>query len=150
MTRNLIAVLLIIVLAFAIAACEPANDVTPTPILEETPGEDEIPGTGVEMDDDEAHLMDVGETVYIAECAACHMEDGTGTDDIFPALVDNPVVLDEDTEPVIEVVLFGRGAMPSFNERLDDEQIAGVITYIRNTWGNDASVVTPEEVQQVR
>jgi cytochrome c oxidase subunit II len=150
MTRKLLSVLLIMLLAFAIAACEPANDVQPTPMLEETPGEDEIPRTGVEMDEDEAHLMDVGETVYIAECAACHMEDGTGSDGIFPALVDNPLVLDDDPGPVIEIVLYGRGAMPSFGERLDDEQIAGVVTYIRNTWGNDASVVTPEEVQQAR
>jgi mono/diheme cytochrome c family protein len=150
MSKKVIQVLLIMVLVFAIAACAPDNDVNGTPAVEETPDEDVIPETGVDLTADEQHLMDIGETVYTAECAACHMEDGTGANDIYPALAGNPFVEDQDPEPVIEIILFGRGAMPSFGERLDDEEIAGVVSYIRNTWGNNASMVTPEEVQQVR
>ncbi|RIK35959.1 MAG: hypothetical protein DCC55_28760, partial [Chloroflexi bacterium] len=98
---------------------------------------------------DAAQLMSLGEEVYTAECATCHQEDGQGTSD-FPALAGNEFVLAEDPTPVLDVVLHGRGEMPAFADSLSDEEIAGVVTYIRNTWDNEAAVVSPTQVQQVR
>jgi mono/diheme cytochrome c family protein len=55
-----------------------------------------------------------------------------------------------DPEPVIEIVVDGQGAMPAFGDELDDEEIAAVVSYIRNTWGNDAGVVDPAAVEALR
>jgi mono/diheme cytochrome c family protein len=153
--KKLLLVLAAVLLIAALAACGPDNDTAPAPDdpdappAEQTP-EGMVPETGTDLTAEEEELVMAGETIYNNECAACHMEDGSGANEIYPALAQNPFVTADDPEPVIEIVLYGQGAMPSFAERLDDEDIAAVVSYIRNSWGNEASVVTPEEVQQVR
>lgn len=102
-----------------------------------------------------------GEETYRDNCAACHRLDGEGYTRTFPPLAKNPVLLSEDPSSLINIVLNGGrtavvpGAitgivMPDFRERLDDEQVANVVTFIRNNWGNHARAVTPEEVKKVR
>jgi len=58
-----------------------------------------------------------GETVYVRECARCHMVDGSGVSGVYPNLAGNPIVTLESPEPVIETVLEGREAMPAFGGR---------------------------------
>ena len=94
-------------------------------------------------------LIAMGEPIYGQQCEGCHGPDGMGLDGAYPALADNQFVLGE-PEPVIDVVLRGRGGMPPFGGQLDDQQIAAVLSYIRNTWGNDAPVVRPEDVAAER
>ena len=67
----------------------------------------------------------------------------------YPQLAGNDFVMG-DPDPVIDLVLRGRGGMPPFGGQLNDQQIAAVISYIRNTWDNEAPVVQPEEVSAVR
>ena len=62
----------------------------------------------------------------------------------------NPLVTIEDPTVVIQTLLTGRGGMPTFAGIYDDEQRAGVITYIRGSFGNTASPVTPEQVASAR
>lgn len=89
-----------------------------------------------------------GEQLVTRNCIACHQEGGTGSDGIFPNLAGNPVVVSA-PEPLIYTILHGRGGMPSFSRRLSDEEMAYVISYIRTSWGNDASLVSPEMVSSV-
>ncbi len=101
-----------------------------------------------------AELLAAGEEYYNNTCIACHQPGGTGAESevaftYYPPLAGNPLVTLEDPSIVVSTVLSGRGGMPSFRGA-SDEDLAGLITYIRQSWGNEASAVTPEFVAEVR
>ncbi|MGS0681458.1 cytochrome c oxidase subunit II [Shewanella sp. 125m-7] len=84
-------------------------------------------------------LFTMGEKVYMANCAACHQAAGTGLPPAFPSLVGSPII----TGPVaahLDIVINGKQgtAMQSFSAVLTPQQIAAVVTYERNAWGNDS------------
>ena len=92
-----------------------------------------------------------GEEVYRQYCMACHMVDGKGAQGAgrFPALAENPR-LAAPAYPIY-VVLNGLGGMPWFSGMLTDEEIAGVVGYIRTHFDNDyPDAVDPEEVASMR
>ncbi|WP_404414674.1 cytochrome c oxidase subunit II [Marinospirillum sp.] len=98
-------------------------------------------------------LMERGEGVYTTYCAACHQEDGSGMPPAFPALRDNPLVTGEEGySKHIETVLYGRSgtSMPAYSDTLSVADIAAVITYERNAWGNDSGdLVQPTEISEL-
>lgn len=133
-----------------------AQDTTPGPAPggetpEATP-EDEPDATPEDTADatPEADLLAQGAQIFANVCAACHQPDGQGIEGIYPALAGNQFVTLEDPQPVIQVVLTGRGGMPRFADSYNNEQIAGIISYIRSDLGNNASEVEPSTVQEVR
>jgi len=94
-------------------------------------------------------LMALGEQVYMASCAACHQPTGLGLPGVFPALKGSPIVVG-DIKGHIDILLYGKPgtAMQSFAKQLSIKQIAAVITYKRNAWGNDTGeVIQPSEIQ---
>lgn len=96
-------------------------------------------------------LMKRGEQVYNASCAACHQPTGTGIPGVFPGLVNSKIT----TGPAaghIDIVINGKAgtAMQAFGAQLNDADLAAVITYERNSWGNAASVVQPADVKAAR
>jgi mono/diheme cytochrome c family protein len=102
-----------------------------------------------------------GSATYYQFCVSCHQYDGSGQDKYMPALAGNPVVMDEDPVSLINLTLNGslrvvaQGRpehynMPYFRVLLDDQQIADVVTYVRNAWGNAGSAVTTEQVAKLR
>lgn len=103
-----------------------------------------------------------GAAEYVDSCAACHRTDGRGYKRFFPALRGNPVVLADDATSLIHIVLSGsalpgvQGApttvvMPGFGWRLNDQQVADVVNFIRTSWGNRAmKAVTAHDVAEVR
>jgi len=102
-----------------------------------------------------------GATVYSSNCAGCHGATGTGQPGVFPPLAGNPVVTGDPTK-VITIVKKGlsekitvngtsyQGQMPPWAGNLKDSEIADVITYIRNAWGNKAAAVTTAQVSAVK
>ena len=94
-----------------------------------------------------------GEEVYAKQCVACHQANGKGTPPAFPPLDGSKTVLGP-KDNQIAVVLNGRPntAMAAFGKSLSDTEIAAVITYTRNAWGNKAAegMVTPAEVKAAR
>ncbi|MCB9569286.1 MAG: cytochrome c [Myxococcales bacterium] len=75
-----------------------------------------------------------GGTVYTAQCAVCHMADGTGNADAnYPSLVEH--AMHESDMDIVEVILEGEGAMPEFRSKLSDQEIADLLAYIRATFG---------------
>jgi cytochrome c oxidase subunit II len=97
-------------------------------------------------------LVARGEKVYAANCVACHAAKGEGTPAMkAPALAGNKLVIGAEQAP-IDTVLNGRPntAMQAFGKQLSDTEIAAVITYARNSFGNKASDVTPAEVKARR
>jgi cytochrome c oxidase subunit 2 len=99
-----------------------------------------------------ATAMAEGETLYKTHCGACHQPDGTGMPPAFPAIAGSPVATGDIVEH-IAVGLNGRPgtAMAGFGAMLDDEQLAAIITYQRNAWGNDTGdLVSPADVAAAR
>ena len=83
----------------------------------------------------QAELMAKGETVYKANCAACHQVDGSGGGP-FPALKGSKVATTGSIEEHLKLIIDGKGIMPPFGPQLSDADIAAVTTYERNAWGN--------------
>ena len=96
-------------------------------------------------------LMKRGEQVYNASCAACHQPTGTGIPGVFPGLVNSKITIGPAADH-INIVLNGKAgtAMQAFGAQLNDADLAAVITYERNSWGNAASVVQPADVKAAR
>ena len=97
-------------------------------------------------------LMERGEATYQTACAACHQPDGTGIAGAFPALAGNADML-ADVAGHIDVILNGVSgtAMQAFGGQLSDVDIAAVVTYERNAWGNNAGdLVQPSQVKAAR
>ncbi|MHA7834263.1 MAG: cytochrome c oxidase subunit II [Algiphilus sp.] len=95
-----------------------------------------------------AELMAAGERAYKSNCAACHQASGQGMPPAFPSLVGSSVV-NGDAADYIMQVLNGKNAMPPFGH-LSDKEIAGVVTYTRNSWDNDSGPVQPGDVAALR
>lgn len=97
-------------------------------------------------------LMTKGKAVYLDNCAGCHGENGEGQPGTFPALKGSKVVRGPIANHV-KLVLNGveNTAMPPWAENLNDEEIAAVITFKRNSWGNNTGdVVQPAAVKAAR
>lgn len=107
-----------------------------------------------------APIAEDGKTVYAQNCLSCHQADGGGVPNMNPPLIKTDYVLG-DKNRLIKIVLNGfnerveiegemyNNVMPALNH-LTDKQIAAVLTYVRNNFGNKASAVTPVEVKKAR
>lgn len=105
-------------------------------------------------------VLERGKKVYDLYCLACHQADGSGVPNMNPPLIKTKWVLGE--KPVlIQVLLKGMDEEIEVNgetfhnvmaphDHLSDQEIADVLTYVRNNFGNKASVITPEEVKRER
>lgn len=97
-------------------------------------------------------IMTFGEKIYMTTCVACHQPTGVGMPPTFPALKGSKIA----TGPLkdhLQIVLFGKPAtaMQAFKDQLTDRDLAAVITYERNAWGNNTgTLVRPEDVQAAR
>jgi mono/diheme cytochrome c family protein len=104
-------------------------------------------------------VMERGKTVYDAVCAACHMPDGTGVPRLNPPLAGSRTLKGPKEKP-IAIALKGLSGVEINGDRYDnvmashadltDQQLADVLTYARNSFGNKASLVTAAEVAKVR
>ena len=97
--------------------------------------------------------FDKGKAQFAALCAACHQPEGQGLVGLAPPLVYSRWVL-ADERILASIVLNGKAdenlVMPTLKAALDDDAIANVLTYVRNSWGHAAGAVTPETVARVR
>ncbi len=97
-------------------------------------------------------LKSKGEVVYKANCLACHQANGQGIKGVFPAIDGSPLAnLKENIPAHIHQVIYGKGLMPAFGEQLSDSDIAAVVTFVRNNWGNKTGhVIQPKDVLAAR
>jgi len=99
-----------------------------------------------------AELMAKGAEVYGTSCAACHQANGEGTGP-FPALKGSPLTTAADAAGHIDIVVNGSKTNPlmaAYGAQLNDLDLAAVITYERNSWGNSASIVQPKDIKAAR
>lgn len=104
--------------------------------------------------------MDAGKIVYDTYCLACHQEDGNGVPRMNPPLVKTTFVLGNKTK-LVQIILKGMDEAIEINGQsfsnvmathnfLTDQEIADVLTYVRNSFGNKASIITATEVKNIR
>lgn len=102
---------------------------------------------------DEQARYDTGSEVYKNICQACHQPDGRGQDKLAPSLIGSALALAPAEIPA-RILLNGKegaiGLMPPIGSAISDEQIAGVLTYIRREWGQAGTPVDPATVKTVR
>ncbi len=102
-----------------------------------------------------------GELVYTIHCGTCHLPTGLGDPSIGPRLAGSSVVQAEDPASLINVIIYGAevptpappGAwktMEAFGDKLDDDEIALLSTYLRSNWGNRGGPVTESDVSKQR
>jgi mono/diheme cytochrome c family protein len=91
-------------------------------------------------------LIEWGHVQYVEYCAECHQVDGMGWSSLYPRLAGNPIVTLHDAEPLIVTVTYGQGSMPAFGNRIPPENIAAILSYIRNAWGNEAAPISPRQI----
>lgn len=105
--------------------------------------------------------MDLGPRLYLENCSACHFVTGRGAPQIFPELVNNAMVTGEEKQPLISLILYGSSipstakrpmklVMQGYADRLSDEEVAKLATFVRSAWGNRASAISAEDVAKVR
>jgi mono/diheme cytochrome c family protein len=101
-----------------------------------------------------------GETIYKKICLTCHQVDGSGVPNLNPPLIQTKWVLGSKTILVKQVVKGSNGTVEIDGDtfrntmppqpKLTDQEIADVLTYVRNSFGNKASQVSPVEVKSIR
>ncbi|MCB0453846.1 MAG: nitrite reductase, copper-containing [Aequorivita sp.] len=114
---------------------------------------EEVKALGIE------ERMAFGKDKYMATCVACHQANGQGIEGAFPPLAKSDY-LNADVDRAIDIVLHGKTGEITVNgkkynsvmtaQALSDEEVANVLTYVYNSWGNSKKEVTPEMVKAVR
>ncbi|WP_118134429.1 cytochrome c [Oceanicella sp. SM1341] len=105
--------------------------------------------------------MPLGARLYLDNCSGCHFVTGKGAPEIFPELQGNTLVTSAQTAPLISVILHGASlpstarrplhlAMQGYADRLGDDEIAALSSFLREAWGNDAGPVSAGDVAAVR
>jgi mono/diheme cytochrome c family protein len=106
-------------------------------------------------------VMAAGGAIYRDQCSACHGLDGHGVPLLFPSMAESSMVRSDDPTTLIRIVLRGARSvataaeptapgMPSYGWQLDDDQVAAVLSYVRNTWGAAAPALSTQDVARAR
>ncbi len=105
-----------------------------------------------------APLLRQGQRIYVNSCASCHGEQGEGVPRAYPRLAGRASI---DRDNAIRMVLKGGYApstagnprpygMPPFSGELSDGEVAAVVSYVNNSWGNQGQLVLAHEVERLR
>ena len=128
--------------------------------IQEMPvSEEELAASRPSESPDLTEKMELGKNVYNRTCVACHQAGGNGIASVFPPLA-KADYLNENVERVIDIVLNGKSGEITVNgekynsvmtaQNLSDREVANVLTYVYNSWGNNGSEVTEEMVKSRR
>jgi len=126
---------------------EQVKEVSEEPIKEEVIEEVVAEETGLDLS--------AGEAIYKTTCLACHQATGEGLPNVFPPLAKSDYLMEDKIRAIKQVKMGSdgeitvngtkyNGVMPP--QALDNQQIADVLTYVMNSWGNEGGEVTIEEV----
>jgi mono/diheme cytochrome c family protein len=139
----------------------PAEDIAAMAVyLKSLPGDAARPAPPALPGDADA-LLQTGAKLYESHCATCHGKDGRGAPPAYPPLAGSRSLTSAAPVNAIRMVLNGGFppstsgnprpyGMPPFSATLDDGQVAAVISFIRNRWGNHGGIVTPDDVARWR
>ncbi|PCJ23440.1 MAG: cytochrome C [SAR86 cluster bacterium] len=89
-----------------------------------------------------------GEQLFLNNCAECHQRDGRGIKNIYPSLATSEIVSGSGVDVAL-VMLIGRGEMPSFAGSISNEDMAAIINYVRNSWGNEGERISATAISEL-
>lgn len=110
-------------------------------------------------------VMELGAKQYDIHCGTCHLPSGLGSEDTAPPLAGSAFAQSPDPSSLIDLVINGPRlpvqapsaewqrpwqSMTPFGQKLSDEQAAALLTFVRNSWGNAAGVVDPQDIARLR
>ncbi|MCF8222045.1 MAG: cytochrome c [Bacteroidales bacterium] len=110
---------------------------------------------------DEPDFMEAGKKVYNRVCLVCHQEDGSGVPNMYPPVIESDYI-SGNTDSLIYIILEGmkgpvvvkgveyNSIMPPQKGVLDDHEVADLLNYLRNSFGNSGEFVKPEDVAEMR
>jgi cytochrome c oxidase cbb3-type subunit 2 len=98
-----------------------------------------------------------GKALYTANCAACHQANGEGLQGAFPSLKGSKIVIGDNLELYVDIIMNGYDATQQYgvmasvgtNMEFTEFDVAAIINYERNSWGNKGKEVTPEEIKKI-
>ena len=104
---------------------------------------------------------EAGAKIYDTHCKGCHQATGLGVPPAYPSLINNQAISMEFAVNAIKMVLFGGFppetmanprpyGMPPFAYILNDQEVANVLTYMRQSWGNRGSAISAADVEKYR
>ena len=96
-----------------------------------------------------ASAQDSSEQLFLNNCSECHQRDGKGILNIYPALAGSELVQGSGADVAL-VMLIGRGEMPSFAGTVTYEDMASIINYVRNSWGNNGEKISSQMIEKLR
>lgn len=100
-----------------------------------------------------------GKNIYASYCLTCHQPNGMGITGVFPPLAKSDYLMADKKRSIRQVRYGAEGEMvvnstkyntPMTGFALSDQETADVLNYVRNSWGNEGEIVTPEEVAKVK
>ena len=103
--------------------------------------------------------IEKGKRVFAQNCVACHQAEGQGMAGVFPPLAKSDFLMADKGRAIAGIIRGQTGEMTVNGQKynsampalvLNDEQIANVLTYVLNSWGNSGDMVTVDEVKKVR
>jgi mono/diheme cytochrome c family protein len=119
----------------------------------EWPGKPGMAAPVTPLTPEEQKRFDAGREVYLNLCQACHQADGRGQEKVAATLVGSTLALGP-ADVTARILLNGKdgpvGQMPPLGAGLSDDQIAGVLTYIRREWGNAGTAVDAQTIKDTR
>ncbi|MBM86777.1 MAG: cytochrome C [Gammaproteobacteria bacterium] len=90
-----------------------------------------------------------GERLFLDNCAECHQADGLGIPNIYPPLAGNELVLGNGLDVAL-VLIIGRGEMPSFDGAISSDDMASIINYVRNSFGNKGELISASKIESLK
>jgi mono/diheme cytochrome c family protein len=131
-------------------------------MLDQGPGGPAAPAAGQQQAQAALSPAQAGAKIYSQNCASCHQASGAGSPGSYPPLAGSEYVLGSKIRlsaillkglqgPVtVKGGSFGSMVMPGWEQAIPPEKLAGLMTYLRSAWGNNASAVTPDDVNAAK
>ena len=92
--------------------------------------------------------LERGRALFLDNCAECHQSNGRGLKGIYPSLAGSEVVRGSGADVALQLII-GRGEMPSFSGAMTPQDMADVINYVRNAWGNEGDAIDAGAIERL-
>ena len=107
-----------------------------------------VAAAATENDSVATQALETGRALFLDNCAECHQSNGRGLKGIYPSLASSEVVRGSGTDVALQLII-GRGEMPSFAGAMNPQDMADVVNYVRNAWGNTGDSIDAISIERL-
>ena len=107
-----------------------------------------VAAAATENDSVATQVLERGRVLFLDNCAECHQSNGRGLKGIYPSLASSEVVRGSGTDVALQLII-GRGEMPSFAGAMNPQDMADVVNYVRNVWGNTGDSIDAISIERL-